>query len=81
MINLVPYELYSVSVNVYNETQVLMFTDRGNIKGDKGVTYTPSVSESGVISWTNNGGMENPPDVDLVSAVINALPSAVGVSF
>ena len=49
--------------------------------GDSGVTYTPGVSESGVISWTNDGGMENPPDVDLVGAVINALPSAMGVSF
>lgn len=46
-----------------------------------GVTFTPSVSSEGVISWTNDGGQQNPPSVDLVAAVISALPSAVGVSF
>lgn len=49
--------------------------------GENGVTYTPSVSSAGVISWTNDGGKENPQSVDLVAAVIAALPSAVGVSF
>ena len=28
--------------------------------GLMGVTFTPSVDASGVISWTNNGGLENP---------------------
>lgn len=49
--------------------------------GADGTTFTPSVSSAGVISWTNDGGLENPASVDLVTAVINALPSAVGVSF
>ena len=49
--------------------------------GTDGVTFTPSVSSAGVISWTNDGGQENPQSVDLVAAVISALPSAVGVSF
>lgn len=49
--------------------------------GTDGTTFTPSVSEAGVISWTNDGGRENPSSVDLVTAVVNALPSAVGVSF
>lgn len=49
--------------------------------GNDGVTFTPSVSNAGVISWTNDGNMSNPSPVDLVSAVISALPSAVGVSF
>lgn len=146
-ISLVPYELYSVSVNIYNDIQALIFTDFGNIKGadgavltpvasltqliawkktvsthgaclicgdityqgvdyvsgdvmfvdksvageetithysiigDNGTTYTPSVSSAGVLSWTNDGGKENPESVDIVTAVINALPSAVGVSF
>ena len=44
-------------------------------------TFIPSVSNTGVISWTNDGGKQNPSSVDLVSAVISALPSAVGVSF
>lgn len=45
------------------------------------VTFIPSVSEAGVISWTNDGGEQNPSPVDIVAAVISALPSAVGVSF
>ena len=27
--------------------------------------YIPSVSESGDLSWTNNGGLENPPTVNI----------------
>lgn len=49
--------------------------------GTDGTTFTPSVSGAGVISWTNDGGRVNPGSVDLVAAVIQALPSAVGVSF
>lgn len=49
--------------------------------GTDGATFTPAVSAAGVISWSNDGGKPNPPSVDLVAAVIAALPSAVGVSF
>ena len=48
-------------------------------KGDTGKTgavFTPSVSSAGVLSWSNNGGLSNPASVDLVAAVIAALPSA-----
>ena len=33
--------------------------------GQAGVTFTPSVSADGVISWSNNGGLPNPSPVDL----------------
>lgn len=36
--------------------------------GTNGTTFTPSVSNAGVISWTNNGGLPNPASVDLASA-------------
>lgn len=39
-----------------------------------GVVYVPTVSSEGVISWSNNGGLDNPTPVDLVAAVIAALP-------
>ena len=51
------------------------------ISGTDGVTFTPSVSSAGVISWTNDGGKTNPESVDLVQAVLDALPAAEGVSF
>ena len=33
--------------------------------GDDGVTFTPTVSEAGVISWTNDGGRTNPQPVNI----------------
>lgn len=35
------------------------------LKGSPGVSWVPSVSESGVLSWTNDGGLENPSPVEL----------------
>lgn len=49
--------------------------------GPTGATYTPSVSSAGVISWTNDSGLPNPQSVDIVAAVLSALPTASGVSF
>jgi hypothetical protein len=42
--------------------------------GVNGTTFYPNVSADGVISWTNDGGKENPEPVNLVTAVISALP-------
>lgn len=33
--------------------------------GPQGYTYTPSVSSTGVITWTNNGGLANPSAVNI----------------
>lgn len=30
-----------------------------------GVVFIPSVSEDGILSWTNNGGLDNPDTIDL----------------
>lgn len=49
--------------------------------GATGTTFTPAVSSAGVISWTNDGGKQNPQSVDLVSAVISALPIWQGGSY
>lgn len=34
-------------------------------QGDKGEVFTPAISEEGILSWTNEGGLPNPPDLDL----------------
>lgn len=34
-------------------------------EGNDGVIFIPSVSEDGIISWTNNGGLNNPPEVNI----------------
>lgn len=47
------------------------FESRGSMKGengDDGTTFTPSVSEEGVLSWTNDGGKENPAAVNIKGA-------------
>ena len=35
-------------------------------KGETGTVFTPSVSVAGVISWTNDGGLENPDPVSIM---------------
>lgn len=37
-------------------------------KGDTGTTFTPSVSSAGIISWTNDGGKNNPTPVNVKGA-------------
>ena len=34
-------------------------------KGDTGTTFTPHLSPNGTLSWTNNGGLENPEPVNI----------------
>lgn len=33
--------------------------------GENGATFTPSVSEDGIISWTNDKGLENPSPINI----------------
>ncbi len=43
--------------------------DSGGITGKRtGTTFTPSVSSAGVISWTNDGGLDNPSPVNIKGA-------------
>ena len=57
----------------------------GNVQtihnGQNGATFTPSVSEDGVISWENDRGLENPPPVNIMGpAGADGQPGADGVS-
>ena len=48
--------------------------DSGGITGKRtGTTFTPSVSSAGVISWTNDGGLDNPSPVNIKG------PQGIGV--
>jgi len=38
---------------------------RDGEKGADGVTFTPSIDANGVLSFTNNGGLENPEPIDI----------------
>ena len=37
----------------------------GGSGGENGTTFFPSVSAEGVISWTNDGGLQNPAPVNI----------------
>ena len=37
----------------------------GHVAGGDGVTFIPHVSDDCILSWTNDGGLENPEPVDL----------------
>lgn len=39
--------------------------------GASGATFTPSVSDDGIISWTNDKGLTNPPPVKIASRMTN----------
>ena len=40
-------------------------TGAAGAKGANGATFTPSVSSAGVLSWSNNGGLNNPTSVNI----------------
>lgn len=39
--------------------------DAGYVGSTGGVTFIPHISEDNILTWTNNGGLENPDPVDL----------------
>lgn len=43
----------------------------------RGTTFTPAVSEDGVISWSNDGGLENPAEIDITGPEGKAATIAV----
>lgn len=49
----------------FTEEQLSALTGPKGDKGDPGVVFTPSVSESGDLSWSNDGGLENPLTVNV----------------
>ena len=44
----------------------------GKVSVGDGATFTPSVSSSGILSWTNNKNLPNPEDVNIAQAVLNS---------
>lgn len=37
-----------------------------NVSGLEGATFTPAVSEEGILSWTNNKGLNNPKPINIL---------------
>lgn len=47
------------------DTRVETLENGGGASGENGATFTPSVSESGDLSWTNDKGLANPETVNI----------------
>lgn len=41
------------------------WVSQGQLQGANGITFTPAVDADGNLSWTNNGGLSNPPSVNI----------------
>lgn len=56
-----------VTNSVRNPVEYIKSGSGGNTPGGTptGVVFVPSVSEKKILSWTNNGGLDNPNPVDL----------------
>lgn len=37
----------------------------GGVAGTRGAVYTPHITDDGILSWTNDGGRDNPAPVDI----------------
>lgn len=56
-----------MSLDVVTLALANSYTDKhgGGGAGKDGTTFIPSVSTDGMLSWTNNGGLENPPAINI----------------
>ena len=41
------------------------WVSQGQLQGANGITFTPTVDDDGNLSWTNDGGLPNPPSVNI----------------
>lgn len=56
--NIIETEIYNNIVETESDSLI-------GTPGIDGVTFTPSVSQEGVISWTNDGGLSNPTPINI----------------
>ena len=50
---------------IYMYDAALGWVSQGQLQGAKGTTFTPSVDASGNLTWTNDGGLANPPATNI----------------
>ena len=69
------------SLKTSNKTSIVLsinelfdMISNSEIVGEKGDTFIPSVSQEGVISWTNDGGRPNPDPVNIKGPIGNTGP-------
>lgn len=55
-------------LGLYSGSKLLSSVDISGEVGEDGATFTPSVSEDGTLSWTNDRGLPNPDPVNIKGA-------------
>ena len=62
-------DMYNVGTSapytIYMYDTAKGWISQGQLQGAKGTTFTPSLSASGDLSWTNDGGLANPSTVNI----------------
>lgn len=62
-------DMYNVGASapytIYMWDSGLGWVSQGQLQGDTGAVFTPSVDADGNLSWTNNGGLANPETVNI----------------
>lgn len=59
-------------VEIDSERNFIIYLSDGtktNLGVIDGATFTPSVSEDGILSWSNTQGLVNPPDYNLLDKI------------
>ena len=64
----------STEIAIVEKAKELIEVGMQGKQGARGYTFTPVVSQSGILGWTNNGNLENPDSFDLSSVVDVAVP-------
>lgn len=54
-----------VTFEEHDSSKEVGFGEMQTVKGLDGATFTPSISEDGILSWTNNGNLKNPEPFNL----------------
>ena len=54
-----PYDIYMW------DSAAASFVSQGKLQGANGAVFTPSVAADGTLSWTNDGGLDNPAAVNI----------------
>lgn len=61
--------LLSIAQKLEEQNEILSNATIKGKDGTNGTTFTPYVSADGTLSWTNDGGLENPEPVNIVGNV------------
>lgn len=51
--------------DILDEAEIVKIIEQHAIIGENGATFIPAISENGIISWTNDKDLNNPPPINI----------------